>query len=392
MSIYAAEENSRTEREEILLSRLFGTLDMVDRDEYLGEILRQAKVDVAQGEYSKIQIQFWPELGLCRPDVVLESDSFLLFIVGWKRDSIDRKKLSLLAENGWKLSPRFNLLLITDGTTPPDQLESMNSDLPPHKESPFRWVGWNTIYRSLYRSLKKREEKPPAKDLLNDLLGLFAAEGRAPFIGFDDAILRNYRESLPVFDRLSTSIHLLISDLDAQLYGTGIRRISPHGREVEEFPLQALRGIRQGYADESWDPRVLSVGELFLNVDYRVGEVRVGFRSNTSDPAAKALLVEGRSRIAEDLQEKDEILLRLVGEEGTQELCKDPGLLARLETINGGDRITGVELLSVFDGSRDDLVPFLAESLVTFRDVAASIPLLPLHRYSGENQFVVAGT
>ncbi|MBN1825885.1 MAG: hypothetical protein JW958_06425 [Candidatus Eisenbacteria bacterium] len=391
MSLYAAEAHARTTREEVLLSRLFGTLEIVDREAYLGEILRQAKVEIPAREIASTQIQFWPELGHGSPDVILESDSLLLFVVGWDPGRFDKRKLHLLVENGWKLSPRFNLLLISDGNAAPPEVEELNQDLPGHREAPFRWVGWRSIYRTLYQSLRERKEEAPAKELVNDLLGLLAAEGRAPFIGFHDAVLRDYRESLPAIDRLQTSVRLLLSDLERHLQGSGIQRISPRDGKDEDMPWQAPRVLHQEYADESWDPRLLSVGGLFLRVDYVVGEVRVGFKSNLHDPSAKALLVEGRSRIAEDLHEKEEILLRLVGEEGKEEPCKDASLLARLETLNGAASINGVELLSVFDGARDDLVPFLAESLTTFRDLADSIPLLPLHRYSGESPFVIAG-
>ncbi len=391
MSLYAAEAHSRTDREEILLSRLFGTLDILDREIYLADLMKKAGIEVPPAEYPSVQIQFWPEIGACSPDVVVEGESFLIYVVGARRDRFDREKLNLLADGGWKLSPRFHLLVITDGEEAPPEIDQMNDAIPTHREAPLRWLGWPSIYLSLYNRLKESPDPSPARGVAEDLLGLLAAEGRAPFVGFEPTALREYREVIPVYDRLHASVGLLLSDLDTRLQGEGIRRISPHRNAAADRTGPAPRSFLAEYADETWDPSIVSVGELFLDVDCLSGEVRTGFRCNLAEPSARALLVEGRNRIADVFRENEEVLIRITGEKEEKEPGRDTSLLALLETQNGAGWIEGVEILSIHDGTRDDLVPLAVQSLTAFRDIALSIPLLPIHRVNGESPFVVAG-
>ena len=391
MSLYAAEAHSRTDREEILLSRLFGTLDILDRETYLADLMKRSGIEVPPAEYPSVQIQFWPEIGACSPDVVVEGESFLIYVVGACRDQVDRERLNLLADGGWKLSPRFHLLVITDGDEAPPEIDQINDAIPAHREAPLRWLGWAAIYLSLYNRLKEAPDESPARGVAGDLLGLLAAEGRAPFVGFETTVLNEYREVLPVYDTLHGSVGLLLSDMDTRLQGEGIRRISPHRDAAADGTGPAPRSFIAEYVDETWDPSIVSVGGLFLDIDYLTGEVRTGFRFNLAEPSARALLVEGRSRIAEVFRKNEEVLIRITGEKGEKEPGRDTSLLALLETQDGAGRIEGVEILSIFDGTRDDLVPLAVQSLTAFRNMAISIPLLPIHRVNGESPFVVAG-
>lgn len=391
MSLYAAEAHSRTGREEVLLSRLFGTLDLLDRGTYLGALMKAAEVDIAHGDLGTAQIQFWPELGACRPDVVLECDSLLLFVVCMEKESIDKARLQALAERGWKFSPRFNLLVITDGNQMPPAVEELAGEFPPQRKPPLRWIAWSSVYQVLHRSLRDKKEEPPTRDVLRDFLGLLTAEGLAPFIGFEPSVLRAYRETLPAFDRLHHSARLFVSDLDAHLQTKEIRRISMRGEGDGDLPAHAPRVLDVAYADESWDPGIVSVGGLFVHVDYLLGEVRAGFRCDLADSSAKALLVEGRSRIAEVFVENEEVLIRVTGEDGAPEPCRDTSLLARLETLNGAGRLEQVEILSTFDGAEEEIIDNVVDALVTFRNIAVSVPLLPIHRVNGESPFVIAG-
>jgi len=391
LSLYAAEAHARMNREEVLLSRLFGTLKMVDRETYLAALLGEAGVEVAPGEYASLQIQFWPELGAASPDVVLESESLLLFVVGWVRERVRREELLPLVRAGWKLSPRFHLLLLTDGSAPPHGIDEVHAELRSTRDAPCRWLGWSRVYEILYRRLRERGEPPPARDVIEDLLGLLAAEGRAPFLGFDPGHLRGYREAVSAADRLTAAARLLAADLDGRLLGEGIRRISTRGHAPADLPAFAARALDLEFADESWDAGVLSAGRLFLRVDLLAGEVRVGFRCDATDASAKALLVEGRSRIAELLASREELLLRAAGPENAEDPSRDASALALLETQNGGARIERVELLSIHDGTKEDVVPSLVKDLASFRDLALSIPLLPLPRVNGESPFVIAG-
>jgi hypothetical protein len=391
VSLYAAEEHARTDREEVLLSRLFGTLSMLDRESYLDPLMKGAGIEIAPGEYASLQIQFWPELGPSGPDVVLESDSLLVFVAACDRERIDRDEMIGLARSGRKLSPRFHLLVLTDGTLPPPEIDEVNSAFRPQREPPCRWLGWPAVYGAFHRRLREGGEKQPVRELVQNLLGLLAAEGRAPFVGFDPFVLRGYREALPAIDRMHASVRLLVAELDGQLQNEGIRRISIEGHGLPDLPSAAARVLDLDYADETWDAGVVTSGALFLQVDYSGGEVEVGFRCRAAKPAAKALLVEGRSRIAELLSAREDVLIRVSGAERPGEPSREASKLALLETQNGGGRIERVELFSVHDGTLEDLVPSLIKDLIGYRDLALSLPLLPLPRVNGESPFVVAG-
>ncbi len=337
-----------------------------------------------------MQIQFWPELGGASPDLILECESLLLFVIAAKREALGKRELRLLAESGRKLSPRSQVLLITEGTSPPPVVDDVVQELPPRWDPPFRWISWARIYELLRRTVRERGEEPPARDLVEDLLGLLAAHGMAPFVGFEPSLLKRYREALPAADHLFRSVRLFAHDVETRSQAIGIRPISLHTERKEEPPVQGPRSITLHYADESWDPAILSVGSLFLALDCLVGEVRVGFRSNLAEPAAKALLVEGRSRIGEKMREREDLLLRLDGEETKGEPSREVSLLARLETQEGGNHLQAFELLTILDGTREEVVHRTLEEMAAFREWAADIPLLPLHRLSGQSPFVIA--
>lgn len=365
---------------------------MINREGYLKELVEKTGIKIAPGDYRSLQMQFWPELGTYSPDVIIEGDSVLLFVVGRSRHEIDAEKLALLAENGWKLSPRFKLLLITEGHTPPECLQEMKDSLPARRESPLCWLSWTEIYTILHRTLRTRDENATTRELIDALLGLFASEQLAPFVGFDSDNLRSYRESLQSLDRVYTTARLLVSDLESKLVDRGIQRISMHAPDRESIQAKAPRSLAVQYADESWDPGVLSGGGLFMKVDYLVGEIQVGFESATTDPRSRALVVEARQRIADLLAEDSRLRLRLSGGKGNGEPGRDASLLAQLETSEGALQISRVELLYLFDGEREDLLPLLVDCLARLRDFAADMPLLPVNRVAGESPFVVAGS
>ncbi len=390
MSLYAAEDRARSTREEILLSRLFGTLFMVNREGYLGGLFQKTGMSVAPADLATLQIQFWPELGAYSPDVVIEGDSTLLFVVARRRNALDVENLVRLAENGWKLSPRFRLLLVTDGKTQPGEVEEMENALPKQRRSPLAWIGWSQIYSFVHQTLRSREENATTRELIGALLALFAAERLAPFVGFDGGDLRNYRESIPSVDRVYTTAGLLVSDFDALLAESKIRRISTHTPGVEEIRSKAPRSLEVRYADESWDPAALAGGGLFLKADYLVGEIHLGFESDTTDPRARALLVEARQHIVRLFEKEPDLRVRLAGARKPGP-ARDASLIAQLETHEGAARISRVELVYIFDGERDDLLPVMAEKFIALRDFAGRLPLLPLQRQAGESQFVVAG-
>ncbi len=391
MSLYAAENSDRTGREEVLLSRLFGTLFMVNREGYLGALFDRAGINVAPGDYRAFQIQFWPELGAYSPDLIVEGDSLLLFVVSRPRKSLDPEKLRLLAESGWKLSPRFRLLVITDGSTPPPAMAALEDRLPKNRRPALGWMSWNDVFMTLYGTLRKRDENATTKELIEAFLGLLTSEGLAPFVGFDGEDLKSYRESLPALDRVYSTAKRLIADIESILTTEGIRRISLHGPVEGTLPIRAPRSLLVQYTDEAWDPGVLACGSLILRTDYVVGEVHVGFRSIAADSRARALLVEGRNHISKLFEKRENLRLRLIGSRGGSEPTRETSLIAQLETQEGKG-ITSVEFISVHDGERDDLLPALAEELISLRDFVTDVPLLPLHRTPGESPFVVAGT
>ncbi|NNE10556.1 MAG: hypothetical protein HKN20_18490 [Gemmatimonadetes bacterium] len=391
MSLYAAENRDRTSREEILLSRLFGTLFMVDRSAYLGDLLRRLDVSIPKADLEQLQIQFWPELGVYSPDLIIEGDSHLLFVVSRTRAALGAEKLKALAENGYKLSPRFSLLVITDGRTEPEELADLREVVPGRRDDPYRWIGWSDIYTTLHRQLDTEDETDPARGLINGFLGLLANKGLAPFVGFDEDDLHDYREQLPVMERVFATANVLARDLDHELAEHGIQRISAHAPTSDDLDPRFMHASTFHYVDESWDPGILNCGSLIVRIDFVGGEVHVGFRSNLTDSRSRALIVEARNRISEFFQKDESLLLRLSRGSREAEPTRDAMQVAPIETQEGS-AITRAELVSIQQSSHEDLVETLVTKLVAMREFVADVPLIPIHRETGKSTFVIAGS
>ncbi len=391
MSLYAAENRDRTSREEILLSRLFGTLFMVDRKAYLGDLLQRLDVSIPKADLDQLQIQFWPELGVYSPDLIIEGDSHLLFVVSRSQATLGAEKLKALAENGYKLSPRFSLLVITDGRTEPEELADLREAVPGRRDDPYRWINWSDIYTALHRQLKTENEHDTTRGLINGFLGLLSKKGLAPFVGFCEDDLRDYREQLPVMERVFGTANLLAGDLDHKLAEHGIQRISSHDPTSDDIDPRVMRTSTIHYVDESWDPGILNCGSLIVRIDFLGGEVHVGFQSNLTDSRSRALIVEARNRIGEFFQRDESLLLRLSRGNREAEPTRDAMQVAPIETQEGS-AITRAELVSVQGSGQEDLVETLVAKLVAMREFVADVPLIPVHRETGKSPFVIAGS
>lgn len=391
MSLYAAENTDRTSREEILLSRLFGTLFMVDRNQFLVDLLARIDVNIPKADLAQLQIQFWPELGVYSPDLIIEGDSHLLFVVSRRHEAIGAEKLKALAENGHKLSPRFSLLILTDGRSEPEELAELRESIPGRREDPYRWLSWSNVYARLHRRLSEQDCPDATSGLVTGFLGLLTKKNLAPFIGFSEDDLREYRECIPVMERVFGTANLLAGDLDHALAEHGIQRISSHDPASDDIAARALRTSTFHYVDESWDPGILNCGSLFVRIDFLGGEVQVGFQSNLTDSRSRALIVEARNRIGEFFQTDESLLLRLSRGSRDAEPTRDAMQVAPIETQEGSS-ITRAEIVSVQESGQKDLVATLTDKLLAMRAFVSDVPLIPVSRETGKSPFVIAGT
>ena len=82
MPILEADIKGKKGREDVLTSRVFGTLEIAERASVLGNILKGLGIDVVSEELEKAKFRYWEkydERDIREPDVIIQADKILIF-------------------------------------------------------------------------------------------------------------------------------------------------------------------------------------------------------------------------------------------------------------------------------------------------------------------------
>ena len=113
MSIFEAEVRHRTGDEDILTSRVFGTLSIVDKHTVLAPFLASLGLSLAGEEIPSLTISLWKAYGDTEPDVIIESSAQLIFIEAKLGSPASCEQLEREYKHGRKAKDRFSLFLLT---------------------------------------------------------------------------------------------------------------------------------------------------------------------------------------------------------------------------------------------------------------------------------------
>lgn len=252
MGIFAAEVKKRTSEEDILTSRVFGTLEILDRRQFLIPILEQCKVRIGEEiNPNQLVFSYWPTIGETIPDVTIKDKSILILVESKLGAPLDDGQLVKEYENG--LKEQKNLWLITvssDYSEPTEVLDKAKNTLIQKgiTEPRIHWINWQEIYTLLHKNAKIGNDTE--QKLVNDLLSLLKTKGLSVFAQFE-------REQLNIVSEYWPEIVNFIQECSA-FFGTLFSRL----HKMDITPLDDLRsGWRSSKLKYSayWLPRWIAV-------------------------------------------------------------------------------------------------------------------------------------
>jgi hypothetical protein len=253
MGLYEAEVRGYTGEEDILTSRVFGTLDVLDRSKFLLPFLQSCDVELPETvNPDSIRFTFWETCGKRTPDVVIRDSSFLLFVENKLGSPVDNQQLRDEYVEGLRLSNGFRLLVVTANHTRPDKVDQAIEQLRGEgfEQPRIAWTNWQQIYSFLRRN-RHLGNATEAK-VISDLLAFMEAKGLSTFVGFDQTALKNVSELWPSVNGYLGACSAFFGALANRLQGEGISCIeNGYVQEIAQFGSRSslLRDFR------TWVPR-----------------------------------------------------------------------------------------------------------------------------------------
>jgi len=260
MGLFEAEVRGYTGEENILTSRVFGTLEILDRTKFLLPILKQCGVSLEQDTDPKnILFSYWKTMGKRTPDVILEDKSSLIFIESKLGSALDVHQLTEEYEDGMKVSKDFWLIAITRDWAEPLQIkEAKNAVTKRYKDPHVQWINWQQIY-TILRGNTKNGNQTEGK-LIDDLLSLLKAKGLSAFSQFDKAQLNSVNKLWPEMIKVLEECAAFFGTLSSHLHQKNIACIEKgYTRELVQtgssvMGLQAsTRWLSPSITMRAWD-------------------------------------------------------------------------------------------------------------------------------------------
>jgi len=252
MGIFKAELRGHTGKEDVLTSRVFGTLEILDTTKFLIPILKQCGVELAQeAAPESFSFSYWREMGKRTPDVILEDKLNLIFFENKLNTSLGVRQLVEEYEDGVAYHKNLWLIAVTKDWTKPSEVlqkakESLKKEL--GKEPQLQWINWQKIY-DILRSNANNGNQTEQK-LVSDLLSLLEVEGLSTFVQFP-------KEQLDSIAYLWPQMPGFLEDCSA-LFGTVSSRLRNKDIAVEDSIRNG--GISKGLHDYTrWVPRWIAI-------------------------------------------------------------------------------------------------------------------------------------
>lgn len=252
MGIFKAELRGHTGNEDVLTSRVFGTLEILDTTKFLIPVLKQCGVELAQeaapGSFS---FSYWREMGKRTPDVILEDRLNLIFFENKLNTSLGVRQLVEEYEDGVAYHKNLWLIAVTKDWTKPSEVlqkakESLRKEL--GKEPQLQWINWQKIY-AILRSNANNGNQTEQK-LVSDLLSLLEVEGLSTFVQFPKEQLDNIVELWPQLPSFLENCCALFGMLSIRL----------HNKDIIAEDSIRNGGISKGLHDYArWVPRWIAI-------------------------------------------------------------------------------------------------------------------------------------
>ncbi len=286
MGIFEAEVRGHRGEEDLLTSRVFGTLEILDKSKFLGPLLQQCGVDLGKDiETSQFVFKYWETAGKRTPDVILKGKSALIFIENKLDTPVDVVQLVEEYEDGTKTHKNFWLIAVSRDYIEPIEIENARSTLAERGivDPRIRWINWQQIYSMLRRNAKNGNETE--QKLVGNLISLLKAKGLSTFDRFEKMQLNNVAQLWPDVAKFLDECSTLFQTVSARLADTNIVtddrvRFSYRRRSKIEVPVLRWIALRYWDGDKGWQVGRLQC--LIILIRLNPLELAVGYRLNFS--------------------------------------------------------------------------------------------------------------
>ena len=284
MGIFEAEVRGHRGEEDLLTSRVFGTLEILDRSKFLVPLLQKCGIELTKEiEANRFRFKYWERVGKRTPDVILKDKSALIFIENKLDTPVDVVQLVEEYEDGTKTHKNFWLMCVTRDFVEPIEIENARSTLAERGivNPRIQWISWQQIYSMLRRNAKNGDETE--KKLIGDLLALLKAKGLSTFDRFPEEQLDNVAQLWPDVAKFLGECSTLFQTLSSRLADTNIvtdKTLRFNHPSQLEVPVLRWIALRYWDGDKGWQVGRLQC--LIILIRLNPLELAVGYRLNFS--------------------------------------------------------------------------------------------------------------
>jgi len=292
MPIFEAEVRGKTCSEDMLTSRVFGTLAILDKQKVLNPLLGELGLSLPEEEVRQAQIRFWQYHKGTYPDISINTPNSLIFIEVKEAALVESSQLEQQYKAGAteanKKRVNFSYVLLTnDKQKPPDVAKAEKSLSARFPNVNISWNQWRNIWLFLNRIKEELAKNDASRYLVEDLISLLEVKGMKYPSGLEPEWFMKVSDAIPSLLKLCREIKVIIEKLneEAEKY-----ELEP----MEPMPFGATKPKFQSpnewvwlkwdfpYKDRNWkriDKPSQDEKELYLYVGFYINEakVEVGF-------------------------------------------------------------------------------------------------------------------
>lgn len=223
MGLFEAEVRGHTGEEDILTSRVFGTLEILDRTKFLIPVLKQCGVELSRGVAPEsFTFSYWREMGKRTPDVILEDNLNLIFFENKLNASLGVRQLVEEYKDGVQYHKNFWLIAVTSDWTESPEIQKAKELLTKNgiKDPRIQWINWQKIYAILHSN--GNNENQTEEKLISDLLSLLEVKGLSTFVQFQKGQLDSIAGLWPQIPNFLEDCSALFGTLSSRLHNKNI--------------------------------------------------------------------------------------------------------------------------------------------------------------------------
>ena len=315
LSIFEAENRNKAGSEDILTSRFFGIMDIVNKKVLLKQFLSILNIPFIETELTDYQFSLWENYGDCIPDAVIESKDTLIFVES-KLDapiSEDQLKREFVAVSSSR--KKSFLICISKDFDLPTEIKNVREEI----DVNIKWISWKKLYAFLSELTKSDSLNQTEIKLIENLILIFEINRLRGFKGFKKD---NYEKIATIDEELklfNNEISIFIEEISSILAVDGINSIrtgntsfTRDGRGTVLDSPEEWRSSQftfayniDGWDFESWRKSYY----LFLRFHFYKPELWVGYKLRVEQDDQFDLLVIRKEKLVEKLKEINDIIV-----------------------------------------------------------------------------------